>query len=197
MKHFFIFLVLCAVTSAANAQLRVNPKVGLNLSSLTTESADWNEDGARVGFNAGVDFRVGDTDENWVFFQPGIHFYSIGAQLINEANADRIDDVVGINSLKIPLNGGLYLTGTDGILAVRVNGGVIPTFLLGVEDNNLGLDRDDFQAFNFGLNAGLGIDLLVLTLDFGYEWGLTEFFETGQGKNRIFNVSVGLVIPGR
>ncbi|MGB3587769.1 MAG: hypothetical protein WBA23_14575, partial [Tunicatimonas sp.] len=147
------------------------------------------------GLNLGVDFRIGDDGDSWFFLQPGVHYYSISAQLINDANAERIDDVVTINSLKVPLNGGVYLTGTDGVLAVRLNGGVVPTLMLGVEDNNLGLDGDDFSSFNLGLNAGIGIDLLFFTLDIGYEWGLTEFFEAGEGRNRIFGVSLGVVIP--
>ncbi len=198
MKKYILFFVLFSVTavSVTIAQVRVNPKIGLNASSLTTENADWEEDGVRVGLNVGVDFRIGDDGDNWFFFQPGVHYYSIGAQLINDANSERIDDVVAINSLKIPLNGGFYLTGTtDGILAVRVNGGIVPTFMLGVEDNNFGLDRDDFRSVNLGLNAGIGIDILFISLDFGYEWGLTEFFGTGEGRNRIFGASLGIVLP--
>ncbi|WKN42038.1 porin family protein [Tunicatimonas pelagia] len=197
MKKYILFFVSLSVIAVSTtvAQVRVNPKIGLNASSLTTENAEWEEDGVRTGVNLGVDFRIGDDGESWFFFQPGIHYYSIGAQLINDANAERVDDVVAINSLKVPLNGGFYLTGTDGILAVRLNGGVVPTFMLGVEDNDLGLDRDDFRSFNLGLNAGIGIDLFFATLDIGYEWGLTEFFEAGEGQNRMFAVSLGVVLP--
>lgn len=193
MKKLSLLIGMLLLTAIAYAQVKVNPKVGLNFSALTADGEIIESDGLRVGYNAGLDFRIGES-ENWFYFQPGLHYYSVGAKLvINNNNPAEVRDIIAINSLKLPMDGGLYLTGTDGALRVRVNAGLVPTILMSVEDNDLFLGKEDFKTFGLGFNAGLGLDLTILTLDFNYEAGITEVFEAGAARNNIFSISAGLV----
>lgn len=194
MKKLSLLIGMLLLTTIAYAQVKVNPKAGLNFSALTADGEIIESDGLRVGYNAGLDFRIGE-NENWFYFQPGLHYYSVGAKLVlnDNDNAAEVRDIVAVNSIKLPLNGGLYLTGTDGALRVRLNAGMVPTILMGVEDNALFLGKEDFKTFGLGFNAGLGMDLTILTLDFNYEAGITEVFEAGAGRNNIFSISAGLV----
>lgn len=193
MKKLVLFFSLSLLALHTYAQLRVNPKVGINLSTITTEKEDIiDSDGIRVGFHAGADARIG---EGWFFWQPGLFYYNVGGRLLlnDNGNNAEIEDIISVHSIKIPLDGGFYLTGTDGILKVRLNAGITPMVTLSVEDNNLGIERSDFKTFGLGFNAGLGIDLTIITIDFNYEAGITPVFELAEGNNHVLSISAGLV----
>ena len=74
-------------TFSLNAQISVNPKVGVNLSALDTKIQDIDAE-ARAGWNAGFDLRVG---KGVVFLNPGLHYYSVTARLFKEI--DSPDDI--------------------------------------------------------------------------------------------------------
>lgn len=210
MKKLFFLVVCLFFFSYAQAQTAFNPKVGVNFSRITSEDVNLSEDGVKAGLNAGIDFRIGGVD-NVVFFQPGLHYYNIGSRFkanrVDQEGADgvntEIEDAVSVHSLKVPVNVGVYLTGTDGAVHVRLNGGVVPTFVLGVGDNDIEVSSDDFNSAYWGLNGGLGFDFSIVSLDFNYEHGLSDIIESADGinapsingRNRIFTVAVGIVLP--
>lgn len=192
MKKILILLFGLLFTYSAYAQVKFNPKAGVNFSSVTSEVDEIEADGAKVGFNVGMDLRFGD---KWLFFQPGVHYYNAGGKLSVQDDNTTVEDDLNVRTLKIPLNAGFYLSGTDGILKVRVNAGIVPNIVIGVGESNFNTDYTNFNTLGLGANAGLGFDLAILTLDFNYELGLTNVYESGNGKNNIFTVSLGLVIP--
>jgi hypothetical protein len=178
--------------NTAKAQFSINPKVGVNASALDVRIQDI-QASARYGWNAGIDFQFGGGS---AFARPGIHYYDFTARLLQDVQ--RLEDVAlqdetTIQSVKLPLNGGLRLTGEGGILGIQVHGGVTPTYVLGVKERNtILLDRSDLKAFTWGANFGVGVDFIVLTLETNYEMGLTPFFAQADGKNNILTVSAGL-----
>lgn len=177
--------------NALHAQFAVNPKVGVNASALDVRLQDI-QASARYGWNAGVDFHLGG---GTAYAKPGIHYYSFTARVLQDVQ--RLEDVAlqdetTIQSVKLPLNGGLRLTGSGGILGIQVHGGVTPSYILGVKERNtILLDRSDLNAFTWGANFGVGVDFLILTLEANYEMGLTPFFAQAEGKNNILTVSAG------
>lgn len=192
MKKALVILLGLLFTYETYAQVKFNPKVGANFSSVTSEVEDIEANGAKVGFNLGLDLRFGD---KWLFFQPGIHYYNAGGRLSVQEDTTVVKDDFNVKTIKIPLNAGFYLSGTDGILKVRINAGLTPNIIFGVGDSNFNSAHTDFNTFGLGANAGLGFDLAILTLDFNYELGLTNVYESGNGRNNILTVSLGLVIP--
>lgn len=210
MKQLFLLAICVSFGSLAQAQTVFNPKVGVNFSEITSDNINLSEDGVRAGLNAGIDFRIGGAD-NVVFFQPGLHYYNIGSQFtasiddqtgVDGVNTE-VNDAITVHSLKVPVNVGVYLTGTDGAVHVRLNGGVIPTFVLGVGESDIEVSSDDFNSASWGLNGGLGFDFSIVSLDFNYEHGLSDILDEVEninatdinGRNRIFTVSVGVVLP--
>lgn len=201
---------MALTVTCASAQVAFNPKVGANFSKITSENIKLSEDGLRAGLNAGIDFRIG-AEGGAVFFQPGLHYYNIGSKFTanyeDEPGVDGIDtnlkDAITVHSLRVPLNAGVYLTGAETAVRIRLNAGVTPSFILGVGDNNLQISADDFESINWGLNGGLGFDFTVVTLDFGYEHGLNQIVKSidavnlpdVNGRNRLFTVSLGIVLP--
>lgn len=211
MKKAFLLSAMALTVTCASAQVAFNPKVGANFSRITSENVNLAQEGLKAGLNAGIDFRIGGLD-NPVFFQPGLHYYNIGsrfnASIVDRDGVDGVrtnlsDAVVNVHSLRVPLNVGVYLTGTEGAVHVRLNAGVTPSFILGVGNSDIEVSTDDFQSVNWGLNGGLGFDFSIVTLDFGYEHGLNQIIESIDavdlpninGRNRLFTVSLGIVLP--
>lgn len=196
MKQSYVFSVVIALMlfSIPNtAQIRINPKVGVNSSALDTRLGDIMTE-ARAGWNAGLDFRIG---HGLLYLNPGLHYYSYTAKLIKQPELPEgalLKDETRINSIKIPLNIGLNLTGEGGLLGIHAKGGITSTFVTSItEKPSFQLDKDDLNALTWGLNVGIGVDVLFLTADITYETGMTDFFKDSEGKNNVLSFSVGLV----
>lgn len=194
MKSVLTLALLSLILSGAHGQVSFNPKAGLNLTHIATDAMLENKS-AHVGFNLGADLRF-RKKESWFFVQPGLHYYSISAQPVAEdATQEEIEQIPSVNSLKLPLAVGMYLTGSDGLLRVRVNAGATPTVLMGVEKNRLGISKNDFSGATIGLNGGLGIEILFVTLDVSYEYGLSNLYQATEGTANTLSISAGIRIP--
>jgi hypothetical protein len=191
-KTFLAAIAFALLALPGFAQMKVNPKVGLNFSGLDVKLQDITAE-ARVGWNAGLDFRMGD---GIIYFAPGAHYYSYTARLIQEVQSPddvKLRDETTIQNLKVPINLGLRLTGDNGLLGVHLRGGVMPSMLLGVTERaDFAFDRDRLNTFTWGANMGVGVDFLFLTLDANYELGMSDFFKNVEGRNNMLTVSVGL-----
>jgi hypothetical protein len=191
-KITFVLLFAALFTLPAMAQIKVNPKVGVNFSGIESQLNDITAE-ARVGWNAGIDFRMGD---GLIFFQPGAHYYNYTARLLQDV--DRPDDVAfedetTIQSIKAPINLGLRVTGDNGLLGIHVKGGITPTYVLGVDEKEgFNFSKEQLNTFTWGANAGVGVDFLFLTVDANYEIGLNDFFADAEGANNVLTLSVGL-----
>ncbi len=191
-KILFLLSTAFCFSLPAMAQMQLNPKVGVNFSGVEAELQDITAE-ARVGWNAGVDLRIGDRA---LFLQPGLHYYNFTARLIE--GVEHPDDVAfseetTIQSLKAPLNIGLRLTGDNGLIGIQARGGVTPTYILGVDEKNgIDFDRGDLNDFTWGANVGVGMNFLFLTADLTYEIGLDDFFANAEGGNNVLTLSVGL-----
>lgn len=183
---FGLFLATLLFSHAALfGQVKINPKVGVNISAIEAKLNDINTEG-RAGWNAGIDFRVGKV----VYLAPGAHFYSYNARLTRDIDNPEDFDFQGetqIQSIKMPLNMGLK------VLGLRAYGGITPTFVLGVKEQpDFSFDKDQLNSLTWGGNLGVGLDLLFLTVDASYEVGLTDYFKDVEGKNNVFTLSVGV-----
>ncbi len=193
LRFFAITLfALMFFTANLSAQVHINPKVGVNVSAVDAKLQDITAE-ARVGWNAGLDLRFG---EGAFYFNPGVHYFNYTARLIKDV--DDPDDVefkdeTSIQNLKVPVNIGLRLTGDGGFLQLHAKGGVTPTYVLGVkEKTDFAFDKNSLKDWTFGANVGLGVDILFLTVDLNYEIGLSDYFESAEGKNNMLTLSAGI-----
>lgn len=190
--RFFTLLTLLLTTLSLSAQVRINPKFGVNFSGIDSKLGDINAE-ARVGWNAGVDFRLG---EGFIYLQPGAHYFNYTARLlkdVNNPNDVTLKDETTIQNLKLPVNIGLRLTGDGGILQIHARGGIVPTYVLGVKEKpSFAFDKNSLKDWTFGANVGVGVDILFLTVDLNYELGLTDYFNDASGKNNMLSLSAGV-----
>lgn len=188
-----VILAFCllAIGFQAQAQVKFIPRVGVNASAVEANLQDIRAE-ARAGWNAGFDLQMG---QGFLFLRPGAHFYNYTADLINEVDVDdfKLRDQTTVQSVKLPLNLGVNLTGKGGLLQVHAIGGVTPTFVMGVNDTpDFNFSKEDLNGMTWGANVGVGIDVLFLTVEANYEIGLTDYFKYAEGGNNVFTLSAGL-----
>ncbi len=186
-----LLLGLCSLP--AHGQVTWNIQAGINGSNLDA-SLESLEAEARLGGQFGFNLRIGN---GFFYFNPGAYYTFFTADLIGDptnVSPDDLEDESSIRQLKIPINAGVRLTREGGLLALHAFGGPVGNILLGVDENDdLNFDRDDLKSFTIGANLGLGVDIVELfTLDVAYEFGLTDFFATTDGRNNVFTINAGI-----
>lgn len=176
-KHLFSITLACLFAAPVFAQLKpiqFNPKVGVNLSRLETDPADF-ETAARPGYSVGLDARL-KMGKKW-YLQPGIHYNVMNYELedLKVDGETAFKDITGVKTTKIPVQLGLKIINWK-VLNLRAFGGGNYYRVNGVTKNDIGLTKADFNDNYWSFNAGVGLDLLLLTLDLQYEFGQTGIF---------------------
>jgi hypothetical protein len=160
-------LLLALVATPAAAQVGIaaggiasDASVELDGSSVDTES--------RTGFQAGVSYATG-----------GVFGVIFGGYYTEKGF-----DVAGTNErarlsyIEVPVMGVVRLPILERVLGPRLYGGVngaleVSCSTDGVGSVTLGLCNNT-NSFDFGLKGGLGIQVLMLGLDFAYTYGLSD-----------------------
>jgi opacity protein-like surface antigen len=189
MKKLLICFVLWGVLSSpSQAQVVLNPNIGIAFSDLDASNDFLALEGSSA-LRVGIDFRVGNKD---VFFQPGVHYLrqsvDVTAFGINAEGETRVQN------LQVPLAAGLRITPRENMLALRGKAGIVPTFLLQLDESTeLQLTKDDVAGYRTDVVVGMGLDIaLLITLDVQYSFGLQDYLEEGDGSEGLLMVTAGI-----
>jgi len=170
-KILFVPLFACAMTSA-QSQVQINPQVGLTFQNMTSPPSSIAFKGA-AGWMFGADLRVGDR----LYVQPGAFFtrnrtvWSAGDTLTFE------EDVARTNFRLKALLGYRVIDTYQFDLRFAVG----PTYdvLLGVsEDDGFDLSKGDFRNGSFNIDAALGFDMGMISLEPSISFGLSRAFDS-------------------
>lgn len=191
MRKFFLIVVLLGFTGVVNAQLvTFGLKTGVNTTtdvfknvSLTNDEGkgyDIINNKAKVGFLAGAYARVSILG---FFVQPELYYAQSSTEItLQEIGTATVSKKVNkLNTLNIPI-----LFGTK-FGPLRVNAGPVATIILSntnIVDNISGLDQDMDKA-NWGLQAGIGLDISKISLDARYETSISKLgsaYNTASGS---------------
>jgi len=191
MRKFFLIVVLLGFTGVVNAQLvTFGLKAGVNTTtdvfknvSLTNDEGkgyDIINNKAKVGFLAGAYARVSILG---FFVQPELYYAQSSTEItLQEIGTTTVSKEVNkLNTLNIPI-----LFGTK-FGPLRVNAGPVATIILSntnIVDNISGLDQDMDKA-NWGLQAGIGLDISMISLDARYETSISKLgsaYNTASGS---------------
>jgi len=192
MKNYFLIIVAWFLIHPIHAQVSFRPQAGFNASSLTKDfEGDDFED--KWGFQFGVDLQLGDR----LYFQPGIFWESATNELKQEIKDE--NNKFTVDRIRIPAMVGYKFFGetTDRLLDFRAFTGPNIAFVV---DKDLGDDAlfqdNDFKNAVWGWNFGMGVDLAFLFVDVGYQFGLSEVFESAASdtRNNLFYANAGLRI---
>ena len=188
-KYLLSAALLIAVSISANAQFSLGIKGGVNYSSLNSDSY---RSSNVTGYEAGLFARVGGA----VYLQPEVYLNSTGGEI--HSNDNTVSGKVTFTNLSVPLLVGLRFGPKN--LNFRVMAGPVYNNVLSRNENfstsfnaafnNIG----NYNNNNFGYQAGAGIDLSAISVDFRYQGGFSDVNSNYNQRQNIWAVSLGIKI---
>ncbi len=195
MTRLFSLLSLF-VPMALCAQVAIHPQIGMALTTLTPEQ-EGVQYKADPGVLAGVDLRIGQR----FYFQPGAFFVS-AKTAVSVGDSVVTEDHLVWNSLKLKALAAYNLVDGDDF-RLRLNAGPTYNWLLSAhgKDDHIKIEMDDMNTGTWSVDAGLGIDLTIFTLDGGVSYGLSKAYKEQNGVSNdarylTFLVTAGVVLGG-
>lgn len=195
MKKLIIALGAIAMAASAKAQFQVNPQVGVNFQQLTSPEAGV-EYKANVGWQVGADLRFGDR----LYFQPG-GFFGRSATAIKSTISDTLTyegDIVRTNLRLKAMMGYRIIDSYQFDLRFAMG----PTYdvLLSVDDKDdeIGYNKGDFRKGSMNIDAALGFDMGLVTLEPSVSFGLSRVFSDNPNvkdigsKYLLYGLTVGI-----
>jgi hypothetical protein len=128
--------------------------------------------------NSGVGYHFGVAWETSGFFywQFGLR-YSEAKYAFNSKATSKDTGDLKVQSLNVPITAGINFLSFLKIVSLRVFVSAIPSFTLGVSDNNFGVNKDAVNSFIFYGQAGIGVNILFAYVDVGYNYGTGSLLE--------------------
>lgn len=164
-------------------------KGGLNFSNFYTDSVD--DKDVLTGFNAGLYAKLPIT--NSIAIQPEINFTTKGSEVLTNNTSTKLN----LNYIEVPV---LLVANLTENFNIHV--GPYAAYMVsskGSFESNFGsitqtFDTDDFNKFDAGISAGVGIDLDAVNFGVRYNYGLTKISDNNNfdAKNSVFNAYIGL-----
>lgn len=191
MKKSGLFLLLLFVTVTLFAQVKfdLGIKGGVNFSKVSFDMDDYSAESITKS-HFGAFGRIG-----WdrVFIQPEFYFSGKGG----DVTSDMMSTMTSFNyrSMDIPiLLGGRIIKGK--IFDLHILAGPVFSNVSSEEINGEDLgDQMFYKDHYFGIQYGVGVDVLFLTLDARMENGIGALYSDptidSQGKNQTFMISLG------
>jgi hypothetical protein len=175
MKKTILISAFVLLGSVIMAQgIHFGPKIGYTTNKLSSDKSDIKTD-LKSNFLFGAFVRIGDK----VYLQPEINYYTSGSVFKRSAigSISPVEDEITLKNIQIPLYVGVSLVDLK-LANVRAMAGPTATLILDKEVKPLqsfGLIKDaDIGDFQWGFQFGLGVDVLMLTLDIQYFIGLNK-----------------------
>ena len=150
---------------------------GPNVSTLRVESEELNKE-SKTGFQIGLSWRKA----GFFYTQFGIRYNSpVYSVFPAVGRSDSGDHKFSVSDIDVPITVGLnFLSGR--ILGLRAFLGAVPAFNIGVGDNDEGISKDSVNTFIFYGQGGIGVDVLFLSIDLGYNYGFSDLIKNHNSK---------------
>ncbi len=185
-KILLVVSVFVLGISFSIAQTQVKPGIGINSTNVSGKGADAK---GQIGWQIGGSVAFGEK----FYFEPGA-FYQTNSFEFTTANGGPITDAT-YSGVRVPINVGLDVLGNaDSVFGLRVFGGGSGYFVTGTSSDLL--DKDDIESPQWGVHAGVGLDIAIIYLDWSYQWSLTnvqtDIDQIDLGKTRGFFLTAGI-----
>ncbi len=192
MKSLVFSIFALFSVSILAAQTTIKPTVGLNFTDFSNDISGVGEFKAKTGWQIGGSVAFGKK----FYIEPGLFYTQKSTEFQTTGSISVPDQNTTISGIRVPVAVGLNLIGNEKtMLSLRGFGGLSGFFLTSVGDD---LDKDDFEKANFGVFAGVGVDVWKLFLDLSYEWSMTnvqsDVSQIDIGKSRSLFINAGIRI---
>lgn len=192
IKNLFIIASMFFVVGTVSAQeFSIGPKVGLSQGNVEVNGDGFSKGNSKMGYHVGLFARLGG---NALYLQPEVLYTNTGGEFKEVQGADEVNYEVTFNRLDVPVLVGLKLGNT-----FRIQAGPVASFML-----NSDVARDvgnaalpSYQKSTLAYQAGIGLDIGNMILDFKYEGPLGNVsdkvagFSTDQRQNQLI-LSLGI-----
>lgn len=139
---------------------------GVSTSKILLSNSPY-ESAYAAGYLLGFSYRKG----SFGYWEIGVNYNNSVVSVDDAAFQENMQ----IRQLELPLSAGInVLSLTRRVFGLRLFGGVVPGYIVGVSDNPFNLDKDDFNRFQLGGRVGAGVDVLFLFLEVGYQYGFID-----------------------
>jgi hypothetical protein len=145
---------------------------GANFNNLSVSSSQF-ESTMKTGYHIGFDYKRG----KFFYWQVGLRYNNAIYSLkeLSEVSTVTEPSDIAIRGLDIPITGGInFLSFVNRIVALRIFISAVPSFTLGVGDNDLEYTKDDVNSFIFYGQGGIGINVAFIVLEAGYNYGFQD-----------------------
>jgi len=134
--------------------------------------------------NSGVGYHIGVAwqKSGFVYGQFGVRFnnaiYGFQSKLTSNDTGD-----LKVQAIDIPLTAGLNFLTIGKIANLRAFVSAMPSFTIGVSDNNFGIDKDQLNSFIFYGQLGIGANVAFAMIDIGYNYGFSDLMKNFDSTN--------------
>jgi hypothetical protein len=143
---------------------------GVSASKILLSDSPY-ESAYAAGYILGFSYKKG----RYGYWEIGINY---NGSVVALDDVTILDQNMQIGQLELPLSAGINLLGTTRrVLGIRLFGGLVPGFITSIEDNPFGLVEDDFNRFQLGGRLGVGVDVLFLFVEGGYQYGFIDLLD--------------------
>ena len=190
MKKFFMIAAMMVAALTVNAQneagqITIQPKVGMNLSTLS-------EDGSKmkVGLAAGVEAEYG-VAENFGIAVGAL--YSMQGAKVENSDLKMLLDYINVPIVAqfYPIKGLAIKAGAQFGFNVRSK----------ISDGDHSVKMEDFfkaeginakqKSLDISIPVGISYEISNIVIDARYNFGLTKVMDPFKDKNRVFQLTVG------
>lgn len=195
--------ILCALTlfltasfgmlhAQDNVTTEFGVKGGLNMSNLYTDDAD--DENVLFGFNAGVYATLPVSD--FIAIQPELLFTTRGSKLEYNNALAQGNVKLKLNYIELPLLVRVNITKN-----FNIHAGGYASYLVSAKSTGDGdfefedqYDTDDFNKFDAGIAAGVGLDFNPISVGLRYNYGLTTIEKDGDDSSDLKNSNLSLYL---
>lgn len=154
---------------------------GVTFNHLSLASTNY-ETNAALGWSLGVAYKRG----KFFYWQVGARYNNAiyELKLAGQEPDTLTDKKFSVVDIDVPLNLGInLLSATERVVGLRLFIGAVPSFILDVSSTDFPkFTKDDVNEFMLYGQGGLGIDVLFLSIDVGYNYGFNDLFKTQESR---------------
>ncbi len=191
-NNLILMIFLLAFVQTHAQEFSIGPKIGISQGNISVNGTDFSKGNEKLGYHAGLFARLGG---NRIYIQPEVLYTNTGGEFQNSQGNNTITYTASFDRIDIPLMGGFKIA-----RVFRVQAGPVATFIIDSEfssGNAPGSFDPDYNSTTLGYQAGIGLDIANMILDFKYEGALGKHaesiagFATDQRQNQLM-LSLGI-----
>ena len=161
--------------------MTIQPKVGLNIASLT----DFDDSDPRFGVVAGAEFMYQATDMVGLSFGA---LYSMQGAKYDKATTK-------LDYINVPILANVYVAPGFAVkLGLQPGFNVNSKFKTKINGNSIETDTDA-KTVDLSIPIGMSYEFDNFVIDGRYNWGVTKVAKNSDCKNSVFQITLGYKLP--